>query len=415
MDRHFLACLLLSLVTAPMSLGQKTPPSPSPSPGPTYPSPIPSSTLDHLDTFQQRLDRLVDEERKLTPEPPTKVVSLGEFEKTLADHRTSNDAKLASLLSGLSLGERADAETYSRWNTAFPGTKTRQAMMALADGSAFLPLSNEEIPAAPEPSAAEQHRMIEAVGSYLNNALPALPNFRATRRTEYFEDGPPRVLPLSTDPEPSDPLRNRPMHLVATTKRQVAYVDGHEVNERGSGYEDAAIEASRFSTAGEFGPILYGVMLDALQSTIVWARWERCEAGLLAVFRFNASKENSHFSLKPPSATAAKNQFVAYRGEIAVDPASGSILRLSVVALPGPDDAVETAQIAVEYGRIEIEQRFYLCPVHAVALSKVPLKSARLAKPGVTVPFQTQINDVEFAQYHVFRGDPHVVPQMTNP
>jgi hypothetical protein len=66
------------------------------------------------------------------------------------------------------------------------------------------------------------------------------------------------------------------------------------------------------------------------------------------------------------------------------------------------------ADIAVEYGRVEIGQRFYTCPVHGVALSKVPLHAARGAKQDQATALQTQLNDVSFQQYHVFRGDLHI-------
>lgn len=395
---------------------QKTPPAPPspPSQGTTGFS-MPSIPMDHLDTMHFRLDRLIEQERRLTPEPPTKAVQLAELEKILAENRRAGDGRLAGILSGLSLAERADETTFSQWNSAFSGAQTRQAMRALADGAAFLPLSAEEAPDAAAPSVAEQRRIITAVGKYLSQMLPSLPNFRAMRHTTYFEDGPPRELALGTDPTAPDPLRNRPLHVVATSKIQVAYIEGHEVVEKQSGFEDEALATSRFSTAGEFGPILYGVMMDALKSRIVWARWERSDSGSLAVFRFNAAKENSHFSLKPPGKAAGKNQFVAYAAEIAVDPANGNIRRLSVVAQPSQDDSVAAAEIAVEYGRVEIGERFYLCPVHAVALSKVPLKNIHGASSNEPMPLQTQINDVEFAQYHVFRGDPHMVLQASEP
>jgi hypothetical protein len=378
-------------------------------------SSMPSIPLDHLDTMQSRLDRLIAEERSLTPEPITRAVTLAELENTLTENRASGDVKLASILSGFSLTERADGMNLKRWNAAFPGSRTRQALQALADGSAFLPLAADEVPAAVAPSVAEQRRIIAAVGNYLSKTLPTLPNLRATRRTTYLEDRPPRDLPLGTDPKLEDLIRNRPMHVVSESKLQVAYVEGREVTEKRDGFESLAIETARFSTAGEFGPILYGVMMDAAQSRIVWAGWERGDGGPLAVFRFEATKEKSHFSLKPPGATAAKKEFVAYRGEIAVDPANGSILRLSVVALPDQNDTIAAAQMAVEYGPAEIAQHFYVCPLHAVALSKVPFKGAHAPKPHEPLPLQTQINDVEFAQYHVFRGDPRIVLQASEP
>ena len=199
------------------------------------------------------------------------------------------------------------------------------------------------------------------------------------------------------------------MHVVGSSRIQVAYVGGHEVEEKKSGFDDPGFDASRFTTAGEFGPILYGVMMDAARSTIAWSGWESGNDGLLATFRFDNPKDKSHFSLRPPGIPGSANQFVAYAGEIAVNPADGMIMRLSVMARPEPGDTVATANIEVEYGRVEIGQHVYICPVHAVALSKVHVQGVRPPGPGQAVPLQTQINDVVFEQYHVFRGDPHIV------
>jgi hypothetical protein len=407
MKPHLLTMLLMVLTARSVCLAQKTPtPTPTPpsgSSGGATSSPVPSPPVDY-----NSLQRLMDEERMNTPEPDAKPATIAEVEKTLADNRRSGDGKLAAILTKLTLTERANAARLSRWNSESPGAQTRQALLALAGGSAFLPLPAEDIPAAPAPSIAEQRRMITAFAKFLSGTLPGLPNFRATRLTTYFEDRPPRQLALATDPAATDPLRNRPMHVVGTSRLQVAYVEGREVAARYSGFEDPTLYASRFTTAGEFGPILYGVMMDAVQNKLVWAGWESSADGPLAVFRFDATKEKSHYSLKAPGAAKLQSQFVAYRGRIAIRPSDGAIVRLSVVASPASDDALAEADIAVEYGRVEIGQRFYTCPVHGVALSKVPLHAARGAKQDQATALQTQLNDVSFQQYHVFRGDLHI-------
>jgi len=412
MKPRLFTMLLMVLTARSVSLAQKAPPPPpapsSGNPGNSSPIPMPGPNIDY-----NSVQRLIEQERMNTPEPAAKPSSVLGIEKTLADNRQTGDGKLAAILTGLTLTERANAARLSRWNSRAPGPQTRQVLLALADGSTFLPLPAEDVPAMPAPSLAEQRRMIDAFAKFLGRNLPGLPNFRATRLTTYFEDRPPRQLPLSTDPAESDPLRNRPLHVVGTSTIKVAYVEGHEVTERNSGFEDANLYASRFTTAGEFGPILYGVMMDATQNKLAWARWESSADGPLAVFHFDATKDKSHYSLKPQGAAKLQNQFVAYRGEIAIGPSDGAIVWLSVVASPSSDDTIAAADIAVEYGRVEIGQRFYTCPVHGVALSKVPLSPARAAKQNQPVQLQTQLNDVSFQQFHIFRGDAHITQETT--
>lgn len=413
MSQRIWTALLMAAVAQSASVAQKSPPPPPPPPAPIYNSPSLPSTMDNLETDTSKLQRLMDEERMLTPEPATKAVTIAELEKTLDVNRTSGDAKLAAILSGLSLTERVSPVRLSHWKAAFPGNKTRQMFTALADGSAFMSLPAEDTSHVPAPTIAEQRRIMVAFVQYLSKTLPSLPNFRATRNTTFFEDHPPRDLPLVTDPAAIASLQNRPMHVVGTSSIQVAYIDGHEMTEKKSAYVDPEIERSRFRTAGEFGPIIYGVMMDAMQSKLTWARWEPGIDGALAVFGFDATKEKSHFSLKPPGAPGSKNQFVAYRGEIAVNPSDGTIVRLSVIAHPEPNDATAVADIEVEYAHVEIGTQAYVCPAHAVALSKVPFHAPKPAKPDKPVALQTQINDVEFDQYHVFRGDPHILQGFT--
>jgi len=356
------------------------------------------------------LQREYDDQSMHTPEAPTKPVTIAELEQTLARNRKTDDGRLAAILSGLSLTERANRARVSRWNAEFAGSHTREALRVIADASAFLALPAEDTSAKPPPSPAEQHQMLIAVGLYLGNILPALPNFRATRATTYYQDRPPREWTLSTDPAMAEPLRNRPLHVLSTSRTQVAYVGGQEVMEKKEGFEGSKGDSSRFTTAGEFGAIIYGVMMDANQSNLAWGRWEPGPHGDLAVFQFDAVKEKSHFSFRAPG--SAQSQFLAYHGEFTIDPANGSIVRLTVTAHPHSGSGTEEADIDVEYDSVEIGQRTYVCPVHAIALAKVSM-AAKTNKDKKAAPLQTEINDVEFVQYHVFRGDSRILQGST--
>jgi hypothetical protein len=51
-----------------------------------------------IDAYSHSLQRVIDNERMNTPEPPTKPVTIVEFENTLAENRIASDAKLAAIL-----------------------------------------------------------------------------------------------------------------------------------------------------------------------------------------------------------------------------------------------------------------------------------------------------------------------------
>jgi hypothetical protein len=63
----------------------------------------------------------------------------------------------------------------------------------------------------------------------------------------------------------------------------------------------------------------------------------------------------------------------------------------------------------VEYAPETIGERSYICPVRGVAFSKVPVAQAAAAQQGSTIEVQTQLNDVAFTQYHLFRSKARIV------
>ena len=60
----------------------------------------------------------------------------------------------------------------------------------------------------------------------------------------------------------------------------------------------------------------------------------------------------------------------------------------------------------VEYGALPIGGTLYICPVKSVTLAKLstgdPSDAATL--------FQTQLNDVAFTDYHLFRAESRILP-----
>jgi hypothetical protein len=124
----------------------------------------------------------------------------------------------------------------------------------------------------------------------------------------------------------------------------------------------------------------------------------------LAVFRILVRQDESHFLV-----TGAGNmpRYPSYHGEIAVDPASGTIYRVTLASDWKPPFQPSVAAIVVEYGPVEIGAASYICPIKGVALSRV-----RNGDSGgrAAIPFHTFVNDVSFTEYHVFRGEVHILP-----
>jgi hypothetical protein len=155
-------------------------------------------------------------------------------------------------------------------------------------------------------------------------------------------------------------------------------------------------------------------MGDVLRSeAATWQRWEqRSNEGAsepAAVLRYAVPEEQSNYMVGIPSGGKVEEIYPGYHGEIAIDPATGAILRISLVSeLPSPYQAMQTA-ILVEYATVTIGGQSYFCPAHGVAFIKVPVAQAAAPQAGSTVNVQTQLNDVAFTQYHLFRSNARIV------
>jgi hypothetical protein len=205
----------------------------------------------------------------------------------------------------------------------------------------------------------------------------------------------------------------------------VTYRDGNEVPYESAGKLKQE-PAFSLTTTGEFGPILVVVVGDALHGKLHWLRWEQGESGAAAVFSYAVPQTDSHFMVGLSAKSEADGILPAYHGEIAIDPATGAIVRLSQFAdMTAPHQEMR-AQIVVEYAPVTIAGRSYVCPVRGVAFSQFPVPThyGPTGLHGVQVtgtddqnswPTKTELNDVAFTNYHEFRADVRIVTNPTQP
>jgi hypothetical protein len=353
-------------------------------------------------------------------------VTVGQMEQLLASFQHQPDAKVARQLSGFELTERVTSDTLSRWETEFSGKRTQETLTALADASAFLDLPAADLPAAPPPELAAQEQIFSRIAGYVSKTLSKLPNFSALRTTTYFETSTPRQLLQqrqlqvyqlnnsnpsfrSLGPLNSAESKSIQLYSAGTWGVVVTYRDGLEVEDALSrNGKHAAPPAVGLTTKGEFGPILYVVLGDAIHGKVTWGHWERGTNELLAVFHYEVHRELSHFAVA--SGIFSPADYPAYHGEIAVDPASGTIFRITIEADHLPSDSMSESSILVEYGPVPIGGNIYICPVRAVATLKQPSTAADGSSLPASAPLQTFVNDVSFTKYHVFRSDARVLP-----
>ena len=353
-------------------------------------------------------------------------VTVEQLRQQAVSFSAKKDAEAARLIADLKLTERMTRDQESELEETLPGEKSRQALLAVVDQSAFLSPPAEQKLQKPAPDLAEQRRLMQLVVDYVLKTVTKLPNFLATRTTVRFADSPQRLDPTKPSYEP--------LHLVGTDKGRVSYLDGREVVEQETNVQKDATAQRGLRTWGEFGPILSTVLLDAAQNKLAWLRWEHAGANTLAVFSYSVPKERSHFEINyccSADATGASRIFhtpASYKGEMAVDQETGAIYRLEIEAEFKAGDPIDKAEIAVEYSPVDIGGKTYVCPVHAMALSLgqslsevkqqlVPTGPIGAASPPVAVytgtkpatAEQTLLNDVTFTQYHVFGSETRIM------
>jgi hypothetical protein len=352
-----------------------------------------------------------------------KSVTVEQFDQWVVSEHSKSDGKTAHQIPDMELSERASAADLARWEAALPGPRTREALIALADASRFLDPAAAELTAKPAPDIAAQQSTLSMAVEYVSRTLPKLPDFSATRQTMHFEDTPAqRSMEQSSGvrsfaqggqyrPEGTIPkfVPAKPMHFVTESSVLVTYRDGFEVRDTPS-TSRAKIEAQEgFTTSGEFGPMLSVVVGDAVRSDLRWGYWEQDSAMLEAVFHYSVPQQQSHYTVGLPNDRGTVTLSPAYHGEIAVDPATGNILRLTAIADLEPPYQQVQVEILVEYGPVEIGAQTYTCPVKGVAISRIPVPgdSGDAKHPA---PVQTRLNEVSFTQYHLFRAETKILP-----
>lgn len=135
----------------------------------------------------------------------------------------------------------------------------------------------------------------------------------------------------------------------------------------------AKTDVAGLVSRGEFGPILSTVLLDAANSQLARSHWETLDAGPVAVFRYCVSNKKSHYDLGfsySVDQSTAYHWLPGYHGELAIDPLTGSILRLTAVADLTVNSPLDLASIMVEYGAVEIAGKNYICPLRSVAVAQ---------------------------------------------
>ena len=344
---------------------------------------------------------------RLSAVDPVNVKDLSEM---VANSHGKPDGRVAKQMYGLRLSERLSSMRLVDLESRLPGEESRTALLALADASAFLDLPDAEIPATHPPDPGAQKELLAKSVDYMKKQIPLWPDFMATQNVIQFSDVPGKA---------SKKLGNHPfdekLHVVYRSSATVRFLGGKEeiADETKRGSETGPTR-ERLSVQGVFGPVLSVVLKDVLISHPSWSHWEPLSWATMAVFRYQVPVGSSHYEVQNSQAQGLLSPATAYHGEIGLDPATGAILRLTLIAELPPNKPVARADILIEYGPQTLGAKRYICPVKSVAVSLARdmnlLEELYTYPERALPPFKLELNDTAYSAYHLFHSEMHVLP-----
>lgn len=370
-----------------------------------------------------------------------KSVTVEQLSREIASSRKKSDSKIAGRLYSLQLTERLSAQKLAALEAALPGPESRRALVALADQAEFLDPPAAEIPNHPAPTFEQQREIMAKAVDYAAATLHRLPDLFARRDTIRYQDSPPGLRVVNSDSASGTFVPYQPLHPVSRSIVTVLYRDGQEVVRTKTDANGAPNPAAAgLTTVGEFGPIFSVVFGDLPKGKLAWSHWEQGAAGPVAVFSFQVPKADSHYQVEFCCFSGSVfKQFSAYHGELTLDPASGTILRLTLIADLSKGDPIAKAELMVEYGPVVLGGKTYFCPVKSVSVSVAPMQGTQQGGGPVNLnqspmymrgvptvvnnnggarsdaPLQTMLNEVVFDRYHLFRADVQILAAGNSP
>lgn len=355
-------------------------------------------------------------------------MTVAEMEQELTALARQREDEAAPQLARFQLTQRLSPSRLFRWESQFKGGLARQILLCISDASSVYDPPASELPSAPAPDQPTKDAILQRARQYVRTMRPRLPNFSAARGTVSYEistldqikaeEYELQFLELTQEKLGFRSLgtvdSSRQLFLEGESEELVTYRDGSEVQSLPeTRSKHRRLVPRGLTSAGEFGPILSLVDKDTADGSIAWDHWEQGPSGLLAVYRYSVPADKSHFAIVLPTQSVpglSYEQHPAYHGEIAVEPATDSVMRIVIEAdSPAEGSGSGTtvpAAMVVEYAPVEIGGKDYICPVHAVSINRVIDEGAQNT-PGLP---RVYINDVTFTRYHLFRSEMRILP-----
>lgn len=296
------------------------------------------------------------------------------------------DRQVADFLKNVRLTERLEARKVEELEGLGVGSRTLEALRALAAASARLPAAPPPAPAVaiaqiPPPGAEEQAAVLDQVRQKALDYTRSLPDFICTQRTRRFVD-----------------YGGRGWRLADTIQEQLSYVDNHE------NYKVVLInnllvnnvsheELGGTTTSGEFGSMLYQIFRPETQTEFRWARWATLRGRRMHVYEFVVRQRNSEYSVFDQN--SGRRMIAGYHGLVYADRDTKAVMRIKM-DLDGLEDfPIQAVSLDLNYDFVNISGTEFVLPLRAEILSRSPGYHTR--------------NEVEFTRYQKFTADASIV------
>ena len=226
------------------------------------------------------------------------------------------------------------------------------------------------------PPQAEQDRMIAAMTQYADDYTSKLPNFICQQSTTQYSAGKKSDKWHKGDTQTSKLVFNG-----GREERTLELVNNKPVRDRRQRFKTS------FSSEGEFGILLSKIFDPASAARFTWVQWETIREH--KTVRIDYAIDVQHSSMELTNYIKAK---VPYHGSVYIDPANGTVWRVTSGTKEIPPELQMTSiATTIDYDSVDIGAQKYLLPVSAAV---------------VLVTDRDQVkNDIHFDSYRKFEAE----------
>ena len=232
------------------------------------------------------------------------------------------------------------------------------------------------------PAQAEQDRMVAAMTQYADDYTNKLPNFICQQSTTQYAAG-----KKSDKWHKGDTTASKLVFNGGREERTLELVNNKPVRDRRPRFRTS------FSSEGEFGILLSKIFDPASDAKFTWVQWEMVREHKTA--RIDYAIDLLHSSMELTNYVKAK---VPYHGSVYVDPANGTVWRVTSGTTEIPSELQMTSiATTIDYDSVDISAQRYLLPVSATV---------------VLVTDRDQVkNDIHFDKYRKFEAESRIAFQ----